>query len=351
MDHEHPISALSEPWFEILQYARMAPSPHNIQSWRFEILSTWKLLLKYDPERLLPGTDPTGRFCTVGFGILCEFISIAAAPLGWDIEIEFLTKRLDPGHDRHGCPYAILTLVQRQSAEPLDRELIMRRRTSRLPYNDEPVPTALLLELQSIAGQFGHYLEYSSEPAQLDWVVRLNAATMFYDMSDPVARREVGGWIRFGEAEARRRKDGLSSVAMGFPAWLMKLFVNDNWLFNLPGIHELAIALYTRSMRGTRTVAWLSGPFDEHDHWFAAGRMMGRLWLTMTREGVYLHPFGSVITNPRAHQAMCEHFADAGRVDDIWLLVRLGKSETPPRAERLGLEKLIDKEDYIRDGI
>lgn len=62
----------SKIWEEILEFARWTPSPHNIQSWLFRVESDEKLTVMYDPGRLLPDTDPTGRFCTVGFGILLE---------------------------------------------------------------------------------------------------------------------------------------------------------------------------------------------------------------------------------------------------------------------------------------
>jgi hypothetical protein len=69
--------------------------------------------------------------------------------------------------------------------------------------------------------------------------------------------------------------------------------------------------------------------------------MLARLWLTMTKHGIYLHPFGSVITNHRSHKVMEEHFVNANRRDPLWLLVRLGQSDTPPRAMRLELEDII----------
>ena len=42
---------------------------------------------------------------------------------------------------------ADLELFERTQPEPLDRELILQRRTSRLPYDDHPVSSAVLEEL------------------------------------------------------------------------------------------------------------------------------------------------------------------------------------------------------------
>jgi hypothetical protein len=175
----------------------------------------------------------------------------------------------------------------------------------------------------------------------VDWVVKLNADTMFFDMSEPVARDEVASWMRFSMKEARRRADGLAAYAMHFNGLLMKLFVKANWAFRLPGIYQFVRRTYVRGMRGTATVAWVSGPFEKQADWDNAGRMMARLWLTMTKHGVYLHPFGSVITNPKAHALMADHFKSTTRQHDLWMLVRLGYSETPPKAQRLPLEHMV----------
>lgn len=333
-------------WREILEYGRWAPSPHNIQSWRFRIEDATTVTLLYDPDRLLPDTDPSGRFCMVGFGILLELLSIAASPHGLKVvaSYEFEDTFLDP--KKVGLqPLARLRLVKREEAEQesFDRQLILERRTSRLPYDDRPVADSVLAELSEVAASYGHLLEFSSDPEDVAWIVRLNAETMFFDMSEPLSRNEVGSWIRYSRAEAKRKGDGLAAYAMNFPGWLMGLFVKHNWLFRIPGVYQFTRAVYIASMRGTRTVAWVSGPFSVHEDWENTGRMMARLWLTMTRHGVYLHPFGSVITNGKAHKLMVDHFSDSGykRQHDLWMLVRLGHSDLPPKAWRMTLDQLL----------
>ena len=69
---------------------------------------------------------------------------------------------------------------------------------------------------------------------------------------------------------------------------------------------------------------------------------MARWWLTMTKHGLYLHPFGSVITNKEAHQLMLEHFNENEvRKNPLWMLVRMGYGEKPPQAQRMPLEKMV----------
>ena len=326
---------MDDRWRTLLDYARWAPSPHNIQPWLLRPVSDDEADLLYVPDRLLPDTDPTGVFTIAGLGIFVEHLAIAARGDHLDLEVDYDGRGLD------AQPFARLRLVRRPVEEPVERSLLLERRTSRLPYDGRPVPENVLRELEDLAGAYGHSFAFSSDRETVDWVLGLNCDTMFYDMEDPVARGEVGRWIRYSNGEARRRRDGFSPEALGFPGSLLWLFVHARWLFELPGLKQLIRRLYLRTMRGVRTVGWLTGPFSTPDEAFRAGRMLARIWLTLTAHGIYLHPFGSVITNKRANARLRERIG----VDDAhgtpWLLVRLGRSEEPPRSLRLETDALL----------
>jgi hypothetical protein len=327
-------------WRDILAYARWAPSPHNTQHWKFQLIDETHAVLMYDPSRLLPVEDGKGQFMAAGFGIILEMIDIAAAPHGLELKTTLLNVPLDD--KKVGPqPFANLELVARTKAEPLDRELILTRRTSRLPYDDAAVPQPVLDELAVVAASFDHQLESSNAPEQVKFILDLNADTMFLDLRVKDTRDEIGHWTRYTMQQAKKTGDGLAAFAMLFPGWMMTLFFKANWIFQIPGIHQFCKWTYKRSMRGTKTVAWISGKFEEQADCVNAGRMLARLWLTMTKHGIYLHPFGSVITNHRSHKVMEDHFANPNRRDPLWLLVRLGQSDTPPRALRLDLEDII----------
>jgi hypothetical protein len=93
-------------------------------------------------------------------------------------------------------------------------------------------------------------------------------------------------------------------------------------------------------MRGTCTVGWLSGPFESPSDCFAAGRMLLRFWLTVTREGAQLHPFSSVITNAVAHARLHE-LVGTPTTGTLWLVARFGYSVDPPRSTRLEVGELL----------
>jgi hypothetical protein len=129
---------------------------------------------------------------------------------------------------------------------------------------------------------------------------------------------------------------------MRFPGWVMHNFFFHHERFKNSSLRRILGRLYIRSMKGTRTVGWLRGAFDSRADWVAAGVLLQRLWLEMTKHNVYLHPFGSVVTNAVSHQRFTGHigFTETGD-DELWLLMRLGYSDEPPRSYRLTTEEIL----------
>lgn len=327
-------------WAELVEDARWAPSPHNVQSWLLRPLGAAEAELLYDPFRTLPETDPSGRFVTVGLGVFVESLAVAAAARGLGVEIAYEDARIDPGASGP-TPFARLTLAAGDVEEPLGVELLRLRRTSRLPYDGRAVPESVLEQLGQLAAAHGHVLRWSTEPSLVAAVLELNEDTLFFDMTDPVARREVGHWLRFSAAEAARTRDGFSPETLGFPGPLLKLFFRRHRLLELPVTRDAVRLLYRRTMRGTRTIAWLQGPFERPHHWLEAGRVLQRLWLTLTAHGLQLHPFGSIVTNEEANARAHELLELAPKGDTFWLAARLGYSAEPPRSHRLETEQLV----------
>ena len=91
---------------------------------------------------------------------------------------------------------------------------------------------------------------------------------------------------------------------------------------------------FLRTTRGTATVGWLQGPWASPPDWLAAGRMFMRFWLELTRHGLYMQPFGSVVTNPTAQALITEKLQVDEHRGEVWLLLRLGYCPIPPRSLR-----------------
>jgi len=328
-------------WEELAEYARWTPSPHNVQPWQLRVRSESEADLFYVPERLLPAEDPLGRFLMVALGIFIENLAVAARAKGLDVEPEYADVAALDNAASEPALFARLRLVPAAAQDDFDPALIVARRTSRVAYDGGLVPAPVLAELAGICSAYGNTFVSSSDPALVSWVLALNRDTLFEDMTNAKTRREVGSWLRFSEREAGRKRDGFAPSCLGFPGWLLYAFFHYRGFFELPGLRQVVRRLYFRTMRGTRTIAWFIGPFDSPEDWTRSGRLLARLWLTLTREGLYLHPFGSIITNEQAHEQLRTRLEHDSAQGALWFIMRLGASAEPPRSARLPREAIL----------
>lgn len=329
----------SPTWTELLETARWTPSPHNIQPWRLQIRSVDEADLACDAKRLLPATDPTGRFTAAGFGIFIETLAISARSRGADVLAELYDEPLRVNGSAL-IPFARLRLVD-GAPDELEPQLIEQRRTSRLPYDGREVASDVLPAVARVASDWGHTASFTSDPAVVAAILELNRQTLFHDLTDGAARKELGRWLRFGRGSAAATRDGFSPQALGFPGWLLYLFFHHHRTFELPLVRSVVDRLYMRTMAGTRTIGLLQGPFETSDDWVRAGRMLARFWLTLTRLGVHLHPFGSIITNADANRSMRGLLRPDYGHGTPWLVMRLGYGAEPPRSHRRRADELL----------
>ena len=317
------------PWQELAELARLAPTPHNTQPFRIRPLNARVAQIVILRERMLPIEDMGNLYVLASFGIFAETLECAGRHLGVTVTVT-ADEALEPGAIEPGTGPVVLGRVEisaRCAAEE-QRSLLEARRTSRLPYENRLVDARALDEFTGIAAAHGHRLECFDDPATVRDVLKRNVRALLENNLKTGELVELRRWIRIADTPAIG--DGLWSSPMNQPRWEMRLAVKFPRLFLLPGIASLATAKYLRT-QGTRHIAILRGPFGSWPQLVVAGRMLMQLWLSMTRHGVYMLPFGSMITNVPCHRYLRERFA----ADDIWFILRFGYSPVPPKAPRL----------------
>jgi hypothetical protein len=327
-------------WTQLVEDARFAPSPHNTQPWRVRLRSEHEADLEVPVDRLLPVEDPDGRFLTAGVGIFLEALDVAAAARGLALRYEPFYPQLG-AHAAEPCLAARMRLEPRGDEQAPPIELLHRRRTARGRYDGRAAPEEVLDELAAIAREFGHEARFTSDLALVDWIVALNADTLFEDLREDDRRAEIAAWTHFSDRRAERAGDGFSPTCLGFAGPLVRLLFRYHRLCEPAPIRALLRRLYLRGTGGAATVGWIAGPWTTPAEQLEAGRMLMRLWLAVTSHGLYLHPFGSVITNPVSHARLADRISvdDQGR--ELWLLLRLGFCAEPPRSARRPAAEMI----------
>lgn len=334
------------PWHSIAVYAQRCPSPHNTQPFRLRILDERTAELVFLPRRGLPTADPLGRFTWLTAGIFAETCTIAAHADGFDLPIEWDHRSMYPNGDTE-TPQTVarMTLCKtRSKIDDLDPQLILDRHTSRLPYDGMPVPAEVIAELKAEAERLDHGFETRTDRDAIRWVVELNKQALFHDLDNDALRTELTKWLRYARREENLMRDGLSARCLTFSPALFRSFFTQHSFWTLPGVRNIVGLVYGATMKGIGTIGWLRGPYRDSKDWVAAGKCMIRLWLLLTRRGIYWHPYGSVITSEDARTNMIRYLQlpeEAGGGDMVWLLLRLGRSKEPPLSHRLPLEEII----------
>lgn len=329
-----------EIWKELIDYARWSPTIHNLQPHLVRIISETEAELHYNPLRLLSVGDPDSIFATIAMGIFIENLSIASSYYGKKVEVTQIFNPISV-KNKEITLFAKLKLSNNYAKETIDRELILNRKTSRLHYDGKALSSDVISMMKEQAKGFNHDFFSTSDESSIESIIQLNQETLFSDLESKPMREELNKLFRYTKNEAESYKDGLWSECMGFSGILMRSVFNkyEKWIKGLR--KELLSNKYKNSFKGTKTICWLSGNFDNTNDWIQAGRMFARNWLILTQNEAFLHPFGSLITNEIAYEKINKKFGQPEEDKKIWMIFRAGYSKEPSRSFRLTTNEII----------
>lgn len=317
-------------WEEVLDIARLTPSPHNTQPWKVQIEDDRRATIFLDHRRALPKEDTTGCFILCAMGSFVEAIRLAAANRGRRAEVRWLDG------DREGDMERIATIEltpEKGEEGEYEDELFRRRQTSRLAPEPRPLTPDELGALERTASAGTQRLRYISDREQIDRLMELNLQAVVEDLNSRGYHNEIVSWFRYRESTARRLADGLSARCMVIPAIEFAMFAHLPWLARAPVLGGVVRRRYRRRVGPAHQLVALAGPFWDRSPALDAGACLLRLWLEMTRFGLYIHPFGNLVTNLAARRSMEALTGD----EDIWIVFRIGRTTAPPRSHRLPL--------------
>lgn len=338
----------AEIWQKIIEEVRFYPSPHNSQPIKVSEVQNNQADIFYDLDLGLPAESYGIPFAHVCGGVFLESLRIVSAKFGYQFDETIYGEELDFTSEKRLHRFATIVF----SAQPVDQEneaefaAFKTRQTSRLPYNNQPVPRTIIEAAQAIARGMGYTFSTVDDTKVVGEVVAINQATLFDDLRNDDVYNEIMLWLRFSRKEARQKSDGLSAETMLIPGALLHFFMKNRQLWSVPLIGNVARYMYMRTMKGVRQLGWIEGPFRMPTDYLEAGKTFMRLWIHFTRNGVCLHPFGTVITNPRSHKKFVEKVQiDESSQSMAWMLFRFGYSQAPPVAfRRPASVMIVDKE-------
>lgn len=320
-------------WGELLSIARWTPSPHNCQPWKVRVEDDRRARVFLDHARALPKEDASGCFCDCAMGSYIESLRLLAANRGLSLGVSWCEGRRQEGLE----PFADLELapgngVDRRFAD----ELFLKRRTSRLAPSPDLLSGGQRESLRSIARESGQELLHFTDRPTIDRLMDLNLTAVVQDLNSRDYHDEIVSWFRYRETTAQRLADGLSARCMAIPPLEFFCLARAPWTARLPVVGSLVRRAYARRLGPVPQLAALTGPFWDRRSAIQAGACLMRLWLEMTRFGLFIHPFGNLVTNLAARSAMFQ----ATGSQAIWIVFRLGRTAPPPRSHRLTVEAI-----------
>lgn len=264
----------------VVHAATLAPSVLNIQPWRFVARDDGVLELRRDRGRELPVLDPRHRALTVSVGAALLNLRLALACAGRRPEVDLCP---DSGDDT-----LIATIRTTTPALPTTDDVrlggwISRRRTSRVPYVDQPIAPELVLRLESVAAQERALLRIL-DTDEAERASELVHAADAAQRADPAVRHEVACWTN----RATGVTDGIPAPALG-PAPLDPLSLVRDFAMGSP-VH----GRYVADFEPHPTLAVLLTTGDTVADWVRAGQALERVWLEATAAGLAM----SLLTQP-----------------------------------------------------
>ncbi|MDX2276330.1 MAG: hypothetical protein NW206_12835 [Hyphomonadaceae bacterium] len=325
-----------------LAHAILAPNPHNTQPWLAALDDADGVTMFCDLERRLPFTDPNDRQITIGLGAFSELYRLAAAQLGYDVHITPFpegepTPRLD------ARPIAHLRLGARGAPrnDALFAE-ITKRRTNRNPYEARAPEPAHFAQLSAAAGAA---MQWTSDAAPVAALRDLTWRAFEREIRTAGAGEETFRWLRFGQEEIARHRDGLSIDGPMIP--IMKAvgqldrahMVDPDSIANRTNLSD-----WRRKAETAPAFVWLNTADDKPITRFQTGQAYARLNLAASQLGLSIHPWSQAL---QEYSEMADLYAEMRAALSVveggvaQMLVRIGYADATPPSPRRDLETII----------
>ena len=336
------------PIVAALRYGVTAPSAHNTQPWRIELVSDLEAHLFFDPNRMLPNTDPPGRQVHISHGTLIEMTAIAATSLGYRTEIDVLPDGQMSIPEFGTKPTAIIRLVTEPGLEvdPLFSQ-ILERRSSRLAHQGPPPTDQERAHIEHNAHFPGVEVGWIPED-QRTRVLEIAAQAMTIEAEDHDLYDETRIWFRFADREIAEKGDGLHADTVGLSGLSLALgrrFINDgNW--HKPYNRGPYLKGFRRSVSATTALLTLTTATNTMRDWIVTGRAYVRAQLSAGSFGLRFQPVSQVLQEfPQMDQLRTEMEQLVGMTAPakLQMLVRVGRTTPPALSPRRDLRAIIQQ--------
>lgn len=315
----------------IISYARLAPSVHNTQPWRYEIGEN-SITVHPEPSRLLDDGDPTGRESWITFGVGVETLLMSARALGYDCSIEHLqTQSLHQ-------PIATIKVVKNNTShDQATLHALETRHTYRGHFSDNTVHTDIVAACKkSIDDLTSTQLHVIKDRDSIHSVAKLTFKGMSLALSAPAFRKELAELINVNWSP---RKVGMHGYVLNFGTF-GSLWEKYSMKFGLE-LRKKAVA-DQQKIDNAQVLLFVGTRGDVPHFWFDAGRAYMRIAIVLTKHGVSHSTIAAPVEAADFHKDI---EAMIGTTDRLQTMMRIGIAQKPlqKQSPRLDVEELLVK--------
>ncbi|MGP4047661.1 Acg family FMN-binding oxidoreductase [Streptomyces sp. 2A115] len=321
-------AVLTVPTLEDLVSAAVAaPSIHNTQPWRFRLdPDTVTLEIRAVADRGLRHIDPTGRALHLSVGCAVLNLRVAVAHFGREPVTRLLPRPDEPdllATVRFGGTTA-------SSSTPHLYDALWHRHSSRFPYSERPLPTAVLAELAEAAHSEGALLSRPG-PTETDRLLQLTREAEHRNTADPDRAAESRRWVHDPNDAAL----GMPPGTLGTQDFRDRIPMRDF------GAHRHPAVLAARPFETRPTLMVLSTGHDRRADWLRAGQALERVLLVATAHGVR----ASLLHQALEWHDLRDQLAQApdDRRANAQMVLRLGYGPKGPQSPRRTAEQTLAK--------
>lgn len=317
-----------DPRRRLVSWAILAPNPHNLQPWLVELPADGSIVLRHDPTRTLPMTDPPQRQLAIGHGAFLELLTMAAAAEGLRATVEPFPAG-EPGPDALDArPVARVRLEPGgTSPDPLFAQ-VGARTTWKSPFAATPVAPDALAALLAAATRPGVAATGTQHPATVAKLNDLMVRAWEIEQRTPRTWKESVDLTRVGAAEITKHRDGISLGGTMMEALRLAGQMTPEKAMDPSSMYFSSGLQRVRDwVPNTGTWIWLTTTARGRAAQLEAGRAFVRLQLAAASLGLVTQPPSQVLQEfPEMRALQREFGALVGQRDGdkVQMLVRVG---------------------------
>lgn len=321
-------SQISPPILELLEYARLAPSVHNTQPWRFEVNDSTVSLMTA-PDRFLKEGDPTTRELWISLGICFETLLQAAKGLGLDATV--VSGQTNSLSD----PIAVIRFTPTKNRHEETIDLIEARHSYRGAMKPALVPPSLLEECRgSMHDLPGVSVDQVDNRAAITQIAKFTYQGMRLALSSPQFRKELAELINYNWSSSHIGMHGFvlnrGYIGSIWEKWSIALGID---------MKQKARADQQKILESSALI-FISTAGDVPSFWFNTGRAYMRVALKITQKGLAQSTIAAPVEAASFHEDIEKILSTPSRIQ---AMLRVGTPTTVSgrTSPRLSVDELL----------